>query len=193
MRPLVFVIFSLLGASLVGQERAAPVVPEDLLQQTQPGPEHETLARYAGKWALDNQNAAGAVQSRGTAECCLTAGKRFLQCDFAHGEGEAKVEGQFTIGYDRRHGHYQIVMLDTYGTYLVTATGKADPKTGKIKMLGKDDDPVMAARGLTKEFAFVLDVSRPETLSLEILFIDTRTPARRELKFAEYAFRRETP
>jgi hypothetical protein len=127
----------------------------------------------------------------GSAEGRMTVGGRFLQLEYAAKGTVDSTEGIFTLGYDNRHQHFTLIALDSFGTYFVTSQGKRDEKTGRIRMLGKDDDPMMKAMGLTKEFLHVLDLKNPDEFVIEVWFVDTRTPAHREFKFMDYTFTRK--
>jgi hypothetical protein len=108
----------------------------------------------------------------------------------ATGKGDTN-EGIFTVGFDRRHKEYALVAFDNFGTYFVTSQGKRDEKSGKIRMAGKDDDPVMKAMGHSKEFVHVLDLRGPDEFAVEVWFVDTRTAERREFRYMDYTFKRK--
>jgi hypothetical protein len=158
-----------------------------------PGPEHEKLAAYAGDWdvKIDMGGGPAAMKYEGASESRMIVGKRFLQIEYQAKGSSGDLEGMFTIGFDGRHDHYALFAVDSFGTYFVSSKGKADEATGKIRMLGTDDDPMMKAMGFTKEFVHVLDLRGPDEFAIEIHFIDTRTPERREIKFMEYVFTRK--
>lgn len=178
------------------KQPAKPPTAAELLKLAGPGPEHEKMAKYAGKWDIMIKM-GGTASYKGEAENRMTVAGRFLQMDFKAKAAKeipglpADTEGAFTLGFDRRHGHYALIHMDTFGTYFVTSQGKADETTGKIRMAGKDDDPMMKAMGLTKEFVHVVDFKSADEFVVEVLIIDTRTPARKEMKFMEYAFARK--
>jgi hypothetical protein len=191
---------------LAAQEAKTPAGPtpfEEQLKRTRPGPEHEQLARYAGTWNIEVKLGGGpaAMVYQGTADNRMIVGGRFLQIEYrgAAKDGTAKAgaskagstEGSFIVSFDSRHKRYSIVALDNFGTYFVTSQGKRDEETGTIKMLGTDDDPMMKRMGFTKEFAHVLDLRSPDQFAIEVRIIDTRTPARKEMKYVEYLFNRK--
>jgi hypothetical protein len=183
----------LLLAPLAGaQEAKQPPSPQDLLAKTRPGPEHARLAALDGDWRITITMGGGPQQAvwRGEAAAKPIVGRRFLEITYkAEGAGEP-AEGVLLLGFDRRHGEYTLVALDQWGTYWVTARGKPTEGSPVIKMYGRDDDPMMKAMGLTKEFAFALDLTDAAHPKLAALMIDTRTPERKELKLVEYAFER---
>jgi hypothetical protein len=177
-----------LGAPADDQKPAA-LSPEEIAQLIGPGPEHAALGKFVGDWDVSIK--MGPASYAGEAKARTTVGKRFLQVEYqAKGKADA-TEGMFTLGFDRRHKEYALIAQDSFGTYFVTSQGKRDDKTGKLRLLGRDDDPQMKAMGLTKEFLHVVDLSNPDQLAIEVWFIDTRTPARKEIKFMEYQFKRK--
>jgi hypothetical protein len=167
--------------------------PEDLLKLTRPGAEHERLAGYAGEFdvAVKMGAGSGAAAYTGTAKNRMTVGGRFLQIEYQAKGPADNTEGIFIVGFDSRHQRYALVALDSFGTYFVTSQGKVDEKSGKPKLLGTDDDPQMKALGHSKEFAHVLDLRSADAFAVEVWFIDTRTPARREFKYMTYEFQRK--
>jgi hypothetical protein len=182
----------ILTGVLIAQE-AKPLSAEDQVKLTKPGLEHEALARYAGTWdvTVSMGPGASAIGYQGAAEGRMTVGGRFLQVEYqAKGKADA-TEGMFTLGFDPRHERHTLIAMDNFGTYFVTSQGKRDAKSGKIRMLGTDDDPVMKALGHTKEFVHMLDLRGPEEFAIEVWFVDTRTAARKEFKYMDYTFKRK--
>lgn len=94
------------------------------------------------------------------------------------------------IGFDRRNVRYTLTGIDTHGTYSIASQGMKDARTGKIKLYGKDDDPHMKAMGFEKEFAHELDFRNSDEFSINVYYIDTRTPQRREMKAMSFDFTR---
>lgn len=184
-------LLALLQAQDAPKPAGAPPA-SDPLQLSRPGPEHEALARYAGTWDLTVTLGSGARALRftGTATNRMIVGGRFLQMDYsARGPAEA-TEGQFSLGFDARHHRFALVAMDSFGTYFVTSQGPRDPATGRLRLRGTDDDPVMKALGHAKEFVQVVDFKSQDELVVEVWFVDTRTAERREFKYMDYTFRR---
>jgi hypothetical protein len=184
-----FALSLMLTGALTAQQSKPPSA-EDQLKLTKPGPEHDALARYAGTWdvTVSMGSGASAMKYQGTAESRMKVGGRFLQVEYqAKGKADA-TEGMFTLGFDPRHQRHTLIAMDSFGNYFVTSQGQRDAKTGKIRMSGTDDDPVMKALGHTKEFVHVLDMSNPKEFVIEVWFVDTRTPARKEFKYMDYTF-----
>lgn len=190
MKHLLAVALFFVGIDLVAApKRPSPEQIRKLMEQTRPGPEHELLAQFAGKWKLTIKAGAGA-QSSGRATSYMTMENRFLWIGYSTDNQQRPFKGSFQIGFDRRHEMFTVIAMDTSGTYFVTSRGKLDPKTRRARLLGKDDDPFMKSMGYTKEFAHILDFSRPDRFVITVMFIDTRTPKRTESKGMELIFER---
>ena len=158
------------------------------LEQTRPGPEHERLGLLAGEWSVGLMP-PGSERPSATGEARAEAilGGRFVDVNLALGEGAAATELRFTLGFDRRHGEWSLILMDTAGTYAVTARGpEAD---GLIRMRGADDDPYMESLGLEKEYAFDLELGE-ERFAIVLHFVDTRIEARPLLEAYRYEFTR---
>jgi len=80
--------------------------------------------------------------------------------------------------------------MDSWGTYYVTALGNRSEQGGAIKLYGKDDDPNMKKMGYEKEFGYICNFESENQFVIEIIFIDTRTDTRNEIKFMVYKFSR---
>lgn len=183
-----------------GQESEKPAASksETLYQQALPGPEHQTLASFAGDWEAELTFGAGpaARTTRCDGRSRMVVGGRFLQMDYRAKETVGSddpasfSEGQFQLGFDRRHRQFTIVAMDNWGTYFVTGKGQEDSSSGKIRLAGTDDDPQMKAMGLTKEFVYAIDLRDRDRLTVDVLVVDTRTPARREFKLLGIVFKR---
>jgi hypothetical protein len=120
----------------------------------------------------------------------MIVGGRFLQLEY-QAKGPNETEGMFILGFDPRHQRFTLITMDSFGAYYVASQGKRDEASGKIRMQGTDDDPMMKSLGYTKEFVHVLDLRSADEFAIEVWFVDTRTPARREMKFMDYTFKRK--
>ena len=171
------------------QSRVAIGAPSqsELLALVAPGPEHERLSALAGGWSVETVAPSGAATKSHTAQATTIIGGRFLQIDLT-ATGPRPAPQRFTIGFDRRHGRYNLIAMDTDGTYSVSATGTE--RDGVIRMVGEDEDPVMRRMGLTKRFAHTLEILSRDEFTLSVLFVDTRTPEERLVPAARYRFRR---
>jgi len=180
--------------SLVAQtpfKRPSPEEMKKLTEAMRPGPEHELLRSFSGQWTVEIKAGRNAV-STGNANSYMLVDGRFLWIGYgARGESGA-FRGSFIIGFDRRNERYDLIGMDTTGTYFITSHGKPEKDSKRVKLLGKDDDPYMKSLGYEKEFAHVIDLSDPDRLVIEVLFIDTRTEERKEQKAMELVFTRKS-
>ena len=171
---------------------AKPPSAADQIRMMKPGKEHEELARLVGTWDVEVRMGSGKQGgvSNGSGTSRMKVGGRFLEIEYQARSDKSELEGIFSIGFDHRHQKYVLVAMDSFGTYFVTSQGTRDEKTGKIRMAGTDDNPTMKAMGYTKEFLHVLDQKSDDEFDIEVWFVDTRTPARKEIKAMEFRFRR---
>ena len=157
-----------------------------------PGPEHDELAALAGEWTLYSATPGDidepAEQVIGTATGRTRMEGRFLEIEFTANSGPIP-HGVYTFGFDRRHNHYTVIVMDDTGTYFVTAKGEEEDN-GRIAMWGEDDEPVMTAMGFDKEFIIALHLKSADRIVIETIFIDTRTEARTEIPTFAFELRR---
>lgn len=166
---------------------------QELLEQSQPGPEYESLAKYAGSWkvSVTKGDGARAVSSSGRVNAHMMMDGRFLWIAYnVAGKGGAW-KGASMIGFERRNSRYTVMGIDTHGTYSVSSQRTKDPNAKTIKLYGADDDPHMKAKGFAKEFAHVLDFRCPDEFAIDAFYADTRTPERREMKAMAFVFTRD--
>jgi hypothetical protein len=160
---------------------------QELIEQSKPGPAHARLGRLAGEWDVV-MLIEGAEVSKGAGRASAILDGRFQVVDFHLDSGPGEGSYRYTLGFDRRHDEYSIVVMDTSGTYFVTARGpEAD---GIIQMAGTDDDPMMTRMGFEKRFTFGLDLTDNDTFSVLLSYVDTRTAEARQIPYAKYVFTR---
>ena len=183
MRLLAVVLaLSLLTTPLSSQETANP------LELAQPGPEHAELKALVGTWSVSM--AAGERQmGEGIANASTVVGDRFLIVDGEVSSENQDTEFRFTVGFDRRNGEYEITLLDSAGTYSVTARGKPDGKL--IRMFGTDNDPFMKKMGIDKKFAFDLGIDGADEFSIATIYVDNRTENEKLIPAFRYSFERK--
>jgi hypothetical protein len=178
-----------MGTALHGQDE--PPSRAELIEQSRPGPEHERLAALEGNWEVVERPAVpGAEESLGTAQGSAILDGRFLVLDFTLDSVSGARSFRYTLGYDRRHDEYSIVVMDTSGTYFVTARGAE--VDGLIHMSGVDDDPMMARMGFEKKFVFGIDFEDKNTFSVTLFFVDTRTAEEKLMPYTTFTFMRKS-
>lgn len=176
------------GNALYGQDE--PPSREELIEQSRPGSEHDRLASLEGEWEVVERFASpGAEELRGTAQASGILDGRFLVLDFTLATEPAAQSFRYTLGFDRRHDEYSIVVMDTSGTYFVTARG--GEVGGLIRMSGVDDDPMMARMGYEKKFVFGLEFADKNRFLISLFFVDTRTAEERLIPHTTFTFRRK--
>jgi hypothetical protein len=175
----------------IAQEPATKLNPEEYAKLALPGPEHKRLKSLAGEWKIEARmpHTDPPRIRKGAGTVSMILDDRFLVIDGAVGEGSEREAFRHTIGFDRRHGEYNIHVMDTFGTYSVSARGKE--KDGLIVMQGEDNDPVMKSMGLKKKFAFTLLVDGEDRFTVGIQFIDTRTANEKPIPYMDYVFTRK--
>lgn len=140
---------------------------------TQAGPEHERLASLVGMWDTEMRvrpaPGADVMTARAFAENRMILGGRFLESRSTIDMFGMSGESITLLGFDRRHGRYTSIGLDTFGTYWVSGSGPADPVTGFIRMQGEDEDPVL---GHTQVFEFRLEIHDDDRYTFSVIFFD---------------------
>jgi len=165
MKLLVFIIFSTL---LIGS--AAFAQSEEEMAMMGPGPEHELLKKFEGKWDVKFKlNFESTMDGSGNADCKTILGGRFLQWEQQSEAMGMKFGAMNILGFDRRIKKYTIYGIDELGTYAVT--GEGDYDTGKkiLTLSGKTLDP----SGLSdkfQEYKFVYDLSAENTIIMQVVF-----------------------
>lgn len=148
-----------------------PAMQAEYMKLAQPGPEHQMLAKLAGKWnmtvTLWPAPGADPMVFSGTGQNEMILGGRFLQMSSLSGEGEMMTETLHLIGFDRRHNEFISAGFDTWGTYFVTARGPQDKETGRIVMSGTDVDPVA---GFTQVYDYIMTVEGENKMTFAVVF-----------------------
>jgi len=160
-----------------------------LQKLAQAGEEHAELKALVGSWKVTMTMGENDVGFAGTAQAETILGDRFFVVDGEGLIGKRKSAFRYTIGFDRRHDEYIIIVMDTSGTYPVSARGKRGE--GAIRMFGTDDDPNMKRMGLKKKFAIDLRIKGSDEFSITTHWIDTRTKEEKLRPAFTYHFSRE--
>jgi hypothetical protein len=134
-----------------------------------PSPPHRDLERLAGEWDVEAEYASGnkSVRANGRVMNRVALGGRFVVSEgrARAAEGTLDVESIFLFGYDGRTGEHTVVLLDTFGTYYVTAAGKAPVPLSEVVMRGE----TIEGNG-TKKFEVRLRWVDRHTYRTEIVF-----------------------
>jgi hypothetical protein len=157
MRSLRFASAALLLASSVhAQDKKAAAPPqmsaaeqammEKYMKAAAPGPEHQKLAKLAGKWKLvvTAWMAPGgpAQKSDGTAEFTSLLGGRYLQQEVHGSMADQPFEGRGLEGYDNVTKERFGTWIDSMSTGLMVSRGKCAPDAKKCTFKGTMPDAV---------------------------------------------------
>lgn len=143
---------------------------EEEMAMMGPGPEHELLKKFDGKWDVKFKlNFDASFDGTGSAECKTILGGRFLQWEQKSEAMGMKFGAMNILGFDRRIKKYTIYGIDELGTYAVTGEGDYDAAKKVLTLNGKTLDP----SGKTteqQEYRFVYDLSVDNTITMQVVF-----------------------
>ncbi len=143
---------------------------EEEMAMMAPGPEHELLKKFDGKWDVKFKlNFENTIDGNATADCRLILGGRFLQWDQQSDASGFKFAAMNILGFDRRIGKYTIYGIDELGTYGVTGEGDYDAAKKILTISGITLDP-SGKSGKQQEYKFVYDLSVDNTVTMQVIF-----------------------
>jgi len=144
---------------------------QQLREASQPGPEHELLARLTGTFEMDISMfmAPGEepLKSTGKTTNRMILDGRFLEMRGEGKMGGATIKNLSIIGYDRRHQHFTVTGFDNTGTYSVSATGFYDDVNRTIVLEGTDEDPIFE---MVQEYTFTIEMIDDDTFKWLVTF-----------------------
>ena len=125
---------------------AEQAMMEKYTKAATPGPEHQQLAKLAGKWDLQVTSwmtpGGAPMKSQGTAEFKPILGGRFVQ-EEVHGDmGGQPFEGMGLEGFDNITKERIGTWVDNMGTGLMTTRGKCAAGAKKCTFKGRMPDAV---------------------------------------------------
>lgn len=165
-------VFALYGPAVAAAQEPTAEQIAQVMELAKPGPEHEMLAKLEGEWdqRILGWPAPGAdpFEVSGRAVNRMVLGGRFLESRSTSSFGGEAMESVTIHGFDRRHGEFTIIGLDTFGTYWVTAQGPRG-SDGRIVMRGTDD---MVTLNHTQVYDMILTIEGPDRYKVEIIFHD---------------------
>ncbi len=154
---LVAALVMVASAAALAEEPKKPSAEEQAMMEKYvkagtPGPEHQQMAKLAGKWKMQvtswMQPGAPPMKSEGTAEYRTILGGRYLEGE-AHGDmGGQPFEGRALEGYDNVTGERFGTWIDSMSTTAMLLKGKCRAAAKKCTMSGKVSDP-MAGKPVT--------------------------------------------
>lgn len=118
---------------------------QELPEGMKPGPEHEALAKLAGKWEIAGKmwmDATGKpTESKGSAEFKVIMDGRFIQQDYKGEMMGMPFTGMEILGYDRTTKKYTAHWVDSMSTGATWLTGTSKDGGKTIEFKGKMSDP----------------------------------------------------
>lgn len=150
---------------------AAPAAdPNDMMQMMQqiaaPGPEHEMLKQFAGKWNGTIETfGEGAQKSTGVMTNSWVLGGRFLRQEWKGEFFGQPFEGLGYWGFDRVKKQWFGAWMDTWGTGMMVSTGTYDAAKKTWTLVGSTPNPVTGQDEKMKE---TIVVNSPDMHTMEM-------------------------
>lgn len=145
----------------------------EMMRLSQPGPEHELLAKYEGTFDMEINYYMAPGQDpmamSGVATNRMILDDRFLEMASEGDMGGFTMKALSILGFDRRHKVFTVTGFDNTGTYSVSAQGEYDEETRTITLSGADEDPVF---GFVQEYDFVMELIDDDTFTWAVTFFN---------------------
>jgi len=151
-----------------GEHQPTPEEMEAWMKYMTPGPEHQQMAAAAGEWNAAVKMWMGgptapATESTGTAKFRMIFGGRYQIQEFNGSMMGMPFEGMSLSGFDNALKEHFGTWVDSMGTGIMLAKGKADDK-GIVTCSGTMTDP----RGLAYEIREVFTHKDKDTMVFEM-------------------------
>ena len=184
--PLVWLLTTLCCSTLQSPAPTAAQI-ERMREIYEPSAPHRDLETLVGEWEQEVKLASGKPEpaiARGRVTNRSILGGRFLVSEGAARaeSGGLTIDSMLIFGFDGRSREYTVTVMDTFGTYSVSASGKGDAAARAIVMSGETPE-----RGAMKRFDVVLTRVDADTYRTEIIF---RFPDRPPSIAVETTYRR---
>lgn len=194
-----------LVASLVHALAVAPAAASDLpagvpaeyaammakaKQYTEPGPNHQVLGRFLGKWRTQTRIFMGDQASQpeaGTSECAWLMEGRWLKCDGSGTMMGAPIRFITILGYDAFKMSYVSTTITSMDTAMNRAEGDMDPSGSALISYGQMDEYLTGEHD--KMVKYVWRFVAPDRLVFEVHDLPI---GEKGTKVAETAFVRAT-
>lgn len=152
-----------------------------------PGAPHKQLERMAGSWNTSfkvwMEPDQPPSESKGTSECKMILGGRFLQQDFSGEMMGSPFYGMGVVGYDNHTQKYVSTWMDTMGTAIMYFEGTASADWNSIIQTASYDDPVQGPM----KFRSVTTIIDDNTHTMEMY---STTQGNQEIKMMEGTYTR---
>lgn len=154
----------------------------------QPGPQHETLKKLAGKWkaevSMTMMPGAPTQTSRGTETSEMILGDRYLQSEFAGEMMGMPFKGKGLMGHDNLKKKFVSLWVDEMTTGFMTSEGTADGSGKVITLTGECPEP----SGETKSFRHVFTIESDDKHTFDAY---APGPDGKEFKMMSISYTRE--
>lgn len=144
---------ALITSHAVSQDAPAQPSPEEMQKMMElwkelgtPGPEHEFLAKWTGKWETTTRMWMGGpdappMETKGTAVYRSILNGRWVQADHAGTMMGAPYEGISITGFDKYKKKFVGTWIDNMGTAMYTLSGHLNRGGDVLTMYGEMDEP----------------------------------------------------
>lgn len=142
---------------------------EQQMKLAQPGPQHEVLKEFAGKWKGQltmMMDPSGKPSSFPTSSnSSMIMGGRFVQINATSAMFGKPFATMMILGYDNRKGKYTLFSIDEMGTYSISAEGDYNAATKMLTLIGTEVD-----QGMSMEFKMIFDLTSKTRHTFSIVF-----------------------
>jgi hypothetical protein len=160
------------GTQAAGQRQMSAAEQEMMqkyMQAATPGPEHQKLAKMAGKWKMQvtawMMPGAPPEKSDGTAEFTPILGGRYIRQEVKGTMGGQPFEGQGTMGFDNVTKERFATWTDSMSTGLLVMRGKCPAEAKKCTTKGQGSD---AAAGKMVSFTETTTMTDDDHFTFEL-------------------------
>jgi len=133
------------------------------------GPQHDTLARFAGNWRAEvkiwMEPGKDPIVTHGTMRSEMVLGGRFLQQQYRDENGT--MEGRGFWGYNTIDGRYEGFWIDSMATMFQVEQGQHDAESDTYEMIGTMTDP--GSRRMMKKRSLIT-YAGPKAHRMEMFF-----------------------
>jgi hypothetical protein len=156
-----------------------PEKSEMCMQAAQPGPQHESLARFAGRWRAEVKIWMGPGEpmvSTGVMTNTMVLGGRFLEQSYADDSG--MFEGRGFWGYNNVDECYEGFWIDAMSTMFQLESGQHDASKDVYSMSGSMTNPETKQKMSKRS---VITFVGPDEHTMEMFFSPEGMPEMRSM------------
>ena len=134
------------GMTKAGEEALPKSVVDEMARYTSPGPQHQELSAFAGKWTTRTRvwenPEAKPVEFTGSAESKMILGGRFLELESRAVMNGTETRGLGIYGYDAFKEKYSFYYIHDSETQALAGLGDRDSASGAITFSVAMDMPL---------------------------------------------------